>query len=168
VSEYILSEDMSNSDFMAMSAELARLRAEAESFHMDYRMKCDEETKAQADEIERLREWQRQMVEIQASGGRLDGYRELAQKLADRDSEIDRLRDENAAQLAELHRISDALGTMEGPSSVDHIVRLRARLDWILDNMRQTDLMLMLPKYTGDRSGMYAAIDAAMRKEEPK
>ena len=79
---------------------------------------------------------------------------------------LDILRSENAAQLAELHRISDALGTMEGPSSVDHIVALRARLDWILDNMRQTDLMLMLPKYTGDRSGLYAAIDAARKGEQ--
>lgn len=45
-----------------------------------------------ADEIERLREWQRQMVEKAASGGVLDGYRELAGKLAERDAEIDRLR----------------------------------------------------------------------------
>ena len=37
------------------AAELARLRAEAASFHMDYRRKCDEETKAQAVEIARLR-----------------------------------------------------------------------------------------------------------------
>jgi hypothetical protein len=87
---------------------------------------------------------------------------------SDDDSELARLRAENAAQVAELHRISDALGTNEGHSSVDHIMRLRARLDWILDNMRQTDLMLMLPKYTGDRSWLYAAIDAAMQKEKFK
>jgi hypothetical protein len=37
------------------AAELARLRGEAASFHMAYRMRCDEETKAQAVEIERLR-----------------------------------------------------------------------------------------------------------------
>lgn len=47
---------------------------------------------AAACRIECLLEWQRQMVEIQASGGRLDGYRELADKLAARDAEIDRLR----------------------------------------------------------------------------
>lgn len=35
--------------------ELATLRAERDSFHMAYRMKCDAETKAQAVEIERLR-----------------------------------------------------------------------------------------------------------------
>ncbi len=35
--------------------ELARLRAEAASFQMAYRLKCDEETKAQAMEILRLR-----------------------------------------------------------------------------------------------------------------
>jgi hypothetical protein len=39
----------------------------------------------------------------------------------------------------------------------------KERLDWLLDNIRQTDLMLMLPKYTGDRRKLYAAIDAAMR-----
>ena len=35
--------------------ELDRLRADAENFHMAYRMKCDKETKAQAVEIDRLR-----------------------------------------------------------------------------------------------------------------
>jgi short-subunit dehydrogenase involved in D-alanine esterification of teichoic acids len=44
----------------------------------------------------------------------------------------------------------------------------RAQLDWIVDNMRQTDLMLMLPKYTGDREGLYVAIDSAMRNGQPK
>jgi hypothetical protein len=39
----------------ADAAELARLRTEAASFQMAYRLKCDEETKAQAVEIERLR-----------------------------------------------------------------------------------------------------------------
>jgi predicted RNase H-like nuclease (RuvC/YqgF family) len=38
-----------------MEAEVERLRADAADFHMAYRMKCDEETKAQAVEIERLR-----------------------------------------------------------------------------------------------------------------
>ena len=39
-----------------LAAEVERLRAEAASFHMDYRMKCDEETKRLAVEVERLRE----------------------------------------------------------------------------------------------------------------
>ncbi len=38
-----------------LKAEVERLRADAADFHMAYRMKCDEETKAQAVEIERLR-----------------------------------------------------------------------------------------------------------------
>jgi hypothetical protein len=37
------------------AAELARLRAAEANFHMEYRMRCDAETKAQAVEIERLR-----------------------------------------------------------------------------------------------------------------
>lgn len=36
------------------AAELERLIAERDTFYMDYRMKCDETTKAQAVEIERL------------------------------------------------------------------------------------------------------------------
>lgn len=42
-------------------------------------------------EIERLREWQRQMVE-KAADQSLDGYRELGAKLAEKDAEIERLR----------------------------------------------------------------------------
>jgi hypothetical protein len=38
-----------------LRAEVERLRADAADFHMAYRMKCDEETKAQAVEIKRLR-----------------------------------------------------------------------------------------------------------------
>jgi hypothetical protein len=39
-----------------LRAEVERLRADAADFHMAYRMKCDEETIAQAVEIEKLRE----------------------------------------------------------------------------------------------------------------
>lgn len=46
------------------------------------------------DEVLRQRKWAREMVEMAASGGRLDGYRELADKLAAKDAEIDRLRAE--------------------------------------------------------------------------
>jgi hypothetical protein len=37
------------------AAELARLRAAEADFHMEYRLKCDVENKAQAQELERLR-----------------------------------------------------------------------------------------------------------------
>jgi hypothetical protein len=36
-------------------------------------------------------------------------------------------------------------------------------LGWILDNMRLTDTDAMLRRYTGDRSGLYAAIDAVIK-----
>ena len=42
--------------------------------------------------------------------------------------EIDSLRAASESQLAELHAISDALGTNEGDSSVDHIKDLHAEL----------------------------------------
>jgi hypothetical protein len=64
----------------------------------------------QAREIERLYEWQRQMVELAASGGRLDGYRELAAKLAKKDEQIDRLR-------AEIERLRGLLREASGPMS---------------------------------------------------
>jgi len=42
-------------DLRALREENARLRGDAADFHMAYRMKCDEETKAQAVKVERLR-----------------------------------------------------------------------------------------------------------------
>lgn len=42
-------------DLAAAADEIERLRAEAASFHMAYRLKCDKETKAQAVKIGRLR-----------------------------------------------------------------------------------------------------------------
>jgi hypothetical protein len=85
-----------------------------------------------ADEIERLREWQRQMVEIQASGGRLDGYRELADKLAARDKEIDRLRAENrqakeaVAVLGAGRPLGDIVGLHTAQNAIAEAERLRA------------------------------------------
>ena len=46
--------------------EIERLRAERDSFYMDYRMKCDEQTKALHVEVERLR------AERDALRGKLD------------------------------------------------------------------------------------------------
>jgi hypothetical protein len=93
-----------------------------------------------ANEVERLREWQRQMVEIQASGGRLDGYRELADKLAARDAEIDRLRAENAqakeaiAVLGAGRPLGDIIGLHTAQNAIAEAKRLRAEnaklLDW--------------------------------------
>lgn len=85
-------------------------------------------------EIERLREWNRQMVETAAGGGVLDGYRELGAKLAEKDAEIERLREENstfsdslaakadridrlgetvARQVAEIERLRSQFAAME-------------------------------------------------------
>lgn len=54
------------------------------------------------DEVLRQRKWAREMVEMAASGGRLDGYRELADELAAKDGEIERLTDENGRLRADL------------------------------------------------------------------
>lgn len=53
-------------------------------------------------EVLSLRGWNRQMVEMAASGGRLDGYRELADKLAAKDGEIERMTEENRRLRADL------------------------------------------------------------------
>jgi cell division protein FtsB len=50
----IAARDAAAAAWRVRTDEIVRLRAEAESFNMDYRLKCDEETKAQAVEIERL------------------------------------------------------------------------------------------------------------------
>lgn len=50
---------------------------------------------AQAAENERLREWNRQIVEKAAAGGTLDGYRELGARVAAAESLADDLRAEN-------------------------------------------------------------------------
>ena len=60
-------------------------------------------------------------------------------KIVKMHTEIDKLRAENAAQLAELHGIAVALGTNEGHSSITHIERLKAELksiDGALDDPR--------------------------------
>jgi pyridoxal/pyridoxine/pyridoxamine kinase len=49
-------------------------------------------------DVKRLRQWQREMVEKAASGGVLDGYRELAEKCAAHEETIDALR-KNAERL---------------------------------------------------------------------
>ena len=57
------------------AAEVERLRAEAASFHMDYRMKCDEETKRLAVEVERLR------ADLDAERRKVDALREALRNL---------------------------------------------------------------------------------------
>jgi hypothetical protein len=90
------------------------------------------------------------------------GMHELVQATR---NEVNRLQEE----IARLHAENRALTVFRAEFAHRNVElweraeRDRARLDWILDNMRQTDLMLMLPKYTGDRGKLYAAIDAAMR-----
>lgn len=63
----------------------------------------------QAAEIERLRKWNRQMVEKAASGGTLDAYREMGTKLCAKDEGIEMLR----ARVARLrHFLSEAHVTL--------------------------------------------------------
>ena len=79
----------------AADAEIERLRGDlaamSDSVAVAAQALNDEER-----ENERLREWQRQMVE-KAADQSLDGYRELGAKLAEKDAEIERLRDQLAA-----------------------------------------------------------------------
>ena len=57
--------------------------------------------------------------------------------------EIATLRAENSARLAELHAISEALGTNEGHSAVDHILALKSEQDALrVDEERYNMLFL--------------------------
>ncbi|MGE3596621.1 MAG: hypothetical protein AB7N70_13820, partial [Dehalococcoidia bacterium] len=51
--------------------------------------------------------------------------RDMTARLEAAERENERLRSESKAQLEELDRIDDALGTNEGPSAVDHIMILK-------------------------------------------
>jgi hypothetical protein len=67
---------------------------------------------------------------------------------------------ENAAQLAELHRISEALGTNEGHSSVTHIETLREQLkdcSAVVDRQQE-----MLDRNAEQSADKQAKIDALM------
>jgi hypothetical protein len=57
--------------------------------------------------------------------------------------EIMRLKKENAAQLAELTRIAEALGTNEGHSSVTHIEILKKENAALREQLRHVDKYLL-------------------------
>jgi len=85
--------------------------------------------------------------------------------------EIVALREQSKAQLAELHRISEALGTTEGHSSVTHIEILREKLKkyqkdaeryrWI-DEHGLTELLVALEK---NPRSLDETIDTAMKEK---
>lgn len=81
-------------------------------------------------EVLSLRGWQRQMVEKAASGGVLDGYRELGAKCAALEAELDRLRAAAEAHGDALQRAATAAGLLAGDDMhtmlVPAIERLRA------------------------------------------
>ena len=62
----------SAADIRALLDRLKSAEAERDSFYMDYRMKCDEETKRQAIEIERLRAALEYVVSLR-TGGMIEG-----------------------------------------------------------------------------------------------
>ena len=70
---------------------------------------------------------------------------------------------ENTAQLAELHRISEALGTNEGHSSVTHIGLLKA------ENAKLRELLRLCKPAVRNvypsTDPLLEAIDAAMKEE---
>ena len=68
--------------------EWQSLRTAVEAERSSYQAKIDN----QAEELAQAREWNRQMVEKAASGGTLEGYREMGRKLAQKDARIARLR----------------------------------------------------------------------------
>ncbi len=97
--------------------ERDRLRAERESFYMDYRIKCDEETKRQAAEIERLRaalERAHDVWETEAAGMR---------------DEIERLREDNETlnEIIEIHGVE--INRLRSERDVAELMSLALKCD---------------------------------------
>lgn len=97
------------------AAEVERLRAEAASFHMDYRMKCDEETKRLAVEVERLREENaelRRAIELRSPIAEVTVVRErneLLRKVA----ELREIVQESAALFRHYEKLHSDKGTVD-------------------------------------------------------
>ena len=77
--------------------------------------------------------------------------------------QLDRNAEQNAAQLNELHRISEALGTNEGHSSVTHIEILKG------ENAKLRELLRLCKPAVRNvypsTDPLLEAIDAAMKEE---
>jgi hypothetical protein len=69
-------------NILLAAAEIERLREAESDFHMEYRLKCDVETKAQAQEIERLRAMLAEVLPVAWTGG--DGMPAAHQDVMDR------------------------------------------------------------------------------------
>lgn len=83
-----------------------------------------------ADEIERLRKWCAAMVEKAASGGTLDGYREMGAALASKDAEIAALkaeRDKMREALEKITNLGGAYGSRRWMEEADNIARAALR-----------------------------------------
>ena len=77
--------------------------------------------------------------------------------------QLDRNAEQNAAQLDELHRISEALGSNDGHSSVTHIELLKA------ENAKLRELLRLCKPAVRNvypsTDPLFEAIDAAMKEE---
>jgi len=90
--------------------------------------------------------------------------------------EIMRLKKENAAQLEELHRISEALDTNEGHSSVTHIeilkeknAALREQNRWLLHELKMAAERITDSGHTTlSARDCIGRVEAALLKEEGK
>jgi len=78
-----MSDRMSDEDFQIISDYIDALKADGweEGIGINEYIEMRDALKAERERVVELEHWSREMVEIQASGGKLDGYRELATKL---------------------------------------------------------------------------------------
>ena len=80
-----LEYDRLNAQALELCAEISKLRREREDFHMDYRMKCDKETKRLHVENERLRVALRQIADDPAVRSHPDSVRVAREALGEAD-----------------------------------------------------------------------------------
>lgn len=127
-----------------LAVEVRRQHAEIESFCMEYRMKCDAETKAQAVEIERLEKYATHCNELIAA------YKEVGDKDA---AEIDRLRSQldasrrdaeraagTASKLADQRLVAMADAEAESQKWLDKVINPEVESNRVMTVAQETRL----------------------------
>ena len=171
--ERLIASSCSETCLMGKAAqEIERLRKiEAAAVNMS---QCQGHAKQQEMDERIPPEWYRKQMAVegydeQNCKNEIVGNREYIQVLEDRTNRyeqeiaslreqlencmflVSRIENERNACLEELHAISEALGTDEGPSSVDHIKALREQL----------------ARVTGERDEMVVVLEAYLKWVEP-
>lgn len=152
-------------DLDRTAAENKRQRADAERYKGAWETAVESHNvlKAELDALrERNAEWERKASAWMASpeaAQQLEGYRELAQRLNAAEAEVERLT-ACLSQMADVAKQYFAKSDLQR-ACVDALRADAERLDWLVQEIRLTDLMHLLREWNGDFTTIRAAIDAA-------